>query len=219
MDAIAGWARNPVFDTEEPPPGPVFFAIKPEVEDALDVERTATQLRAENRLTGVPYRPELFHVSLLGIGWRPELRQEVVERARVAGAAITIPPFNVAFDRAASFGGKFRRPFVLFGGDGVAGIAALQSALIRELKKVGFGVKNHSYEPHMTLLYDRRQIAAQYIAPVRWRVREFSLIHGLHGLKQHVHLARWTLCLPSRRLYAGRVSSASSLLTRCEDGG
>jgi hypothetical protein len=37
---------------------------------------------------------------------------------------------------------------------------------------------------------------AQYIAPVRWKVREFSLIHSLHGLAEHVCLARWTLSGP-----------------------
>lgn len=186
----ADGGRASVLDAERLPIGPVFFAIKPEADDALDVERTARRLRARNGLTGVPCRREPLHVSLLCIGWRPEIRQEVVKRACVAGAAVTMRSFNVAFDRAASFGGQ---SFVLFGGDGVVGIEMLHGALIAELKKVGFNVKKHGYEPHMTLLFDPRRIMAQYIEPVRWRVREFSLVYSPHGLTQHVRLARWAL--------------------------
>lgn len=198
-DRLAGeqadgdWTSASVSDAATAPIGPVFFAIKPEADDALEVERTARGLRARNGLTGVPFRPQLLHVSLLCIGWRPEIRQEVVKRACVAGAAVTMRSFNVAFDRAASFGGQ---SFVLFGGDGVAGIEMLHKVLIAELKKVGFNIKKHSYEPHMTLLFDPRRIMAQYITPVRWKVREFSLVYSPHGFAQHVRLARWALSGP-----------------------
>ena len=110
-----------------------------------------------------------------------------------------MPSFEVAFDRAGSFNRTSRLdrqsdwPFVLFGGDGVIGIGMLQGALIDELNKVGFDIKKRSFEPHMTLLFDHRQIPEQSIVPVRWRVREFSLIHGLHGLARHVRSARWKL--------------------------
>jgi 2'-5' RNA ligase len=191
--ADGGGSDSSAVDGETPWPGAAFFAINPEADGAVDALQTARLLSAENGLTGVPYPSRLLHVSLLGIGRRPGLRQEAIERACVAAAAVTIRPFEVAFDRAASFRGGSKRPLVLFGGDGVAGIQMLQTALISELEKVGFSVRKHSYEPHMTLLYDRRRATAQYIAPVRWKVREFSLIHSLHGLAQHVRLARWTL--------------------------
>ena len=103
-----------------------------------------------------------------------------------------MPAFEVAFDRAASFGGDLTYPVVLLGGEGVIGIELLRQALTSKLENLGFVFKKQ-YEPHMTLLWDPRRIPEQSIAPVRWRVREFSLIHGLHGLKKHVHLARWTL--------------------------
>src|SRR5579859_2617755 len=124
---------------EKRPPGPVYFAITPDADAAHDAERATRPLRAQNRLTGVPLPPEALHVSLLGIGWRPELRREVVEAACAAAAAVTMPPFDVAFDRAGSFSRKesFNRqcewPWVLFGGDGVIGAEMLQSALISEL--------------------------------------------------------------------------------------
>jgi 2'-5' RNA ligase len=188
-----GWARKPVSEVETRPPGPVFFAINPDADGALDAQRTTRLLRVKNGLTGVPRPREVLHVSLQGIGWRPELRQEVVEAACVAADAIVIPPFEVAFDRAASFGGKSKWPLVLCGGDGVTGIVMLRKALISELKKLGFDVRKSCYAPHMTLLYDRRRVTVQSIPPVRWSVREFSLIHSLHGLTKHIRLARWKL--------------------------
>jgi 2'-5' RNA ligase len=194
-----GRARNPVLAVEKPLAGPVFFAITPDANATADAERTARLLRVENGLTGVPYPPEVLHVSLRSIGRRPRLPREVVEAACHAAAAVTMPPFEVAFDRAGSFNRTTRSerqsdwPFVMFGGDGVIGIEMLQRALINELNKVGFDMKKRSFEPHMTLLFDRRQVPAHSIAPVRWRVREFFLIHSLHGHTRHVRLARWKL--------------------------
>jgi 2'-5' RNA ligase len=188
-----GWARDRVFEVEKQPPGAVFFAISPDVDGVLGADRTTRLLSDKNRLTGVPRPADLLHVSLVGIGWYPELRQADVEAACRAAAAVVMPPFEVAFDRAASFGGGSNRPLVLCGGDGVIGIVMLQKALIAALERAGFDVKKNGYEPHMTLLYDRRRVTEQSIAPVRWRVREFALIHSLHGLTKHVRLARWTL--------------------------
>ncbi len=188
------WAYDPMRALEQQRrPTPVFFAITPDPDSALDAEQTAHRLRLENRLTGAVCRRDMLHVSVLGIGWRPDLREEKIEAACAAAAAVAMPPFTVAFDRAASFGGGANRPLVLCGGDGVAGILMLRRALIAGLKKVGVDVKKTHYEPHMTLLYDRRPIMGQFITPVRWKVREFSLIHSLHGAATHVCLAHWTL--------------------------
>jgi len=194
--------NNPVFQEEKRWPGPIFFAISPDADAALDAERTARLLRVKNGLTGAPYPQEALHVSLLGIGRRPGLRQEVVEAACVAAAAVVMPPFEVAFDRAASFRGQSKRPFVLFGGDGVIGIEMLQRALISELEKAGFSFKQKSYEPHMALLYDRRRVTEQFVAPIHWSVREFVLIHSLHGLAKHDRLGRWKL---PERAYPGEL--------------
>jgi 2'-5' RNA ligase len=187
-------ARDPVSERR---PGEVFFAISPDADGVLGADRTTRLLSGRHRLTGVPRPADVLHVSLAGIGWYPALRQENIEAACRAAAAVVMPPFDVAFDRAASFsrqeGISPNWPFVLYGGDGVIGMVMLRRALITELRKAGIDVNTNSFEPHMTLLYDRRRIAEQSIAPVRWRVPEFSLIHSLRGLTKHVHLARWKL--------------------------
>ena len=53
-------------------------------------------------------------------------------------------------------------------------------------------VKLH-YEPHLTLLYDDRCVAEQAIDIVSWTVREFVLVHSLHGQGRYVMLGRWPL--------------------------
>jgi RNA 2',3'-cyclic 3'-phosphodiesterase len=47
------------------------------------------------------------------------------------------------------------------------------------------------YEPHVTLLYDDRCVAEQAVDTVRWTVREFVLVHSLHGQGRYVFLGRW----------------------------
>jgi 2'-5' RNA ligase len=175
------------------PPGAVFFAINPDASGNSGAEAATRLLVAEHRLSGSPFPPERRHVSLLEIGYFPDLRPEVLEAACRVAASLTEPPFEIGFDRAASFSGKAKRPVVLFGGDRVGGAKAFQQVLVGKLKAAGLPFKAKQYTPHMTLIYDRRVVTEQPVAPVRWIAREFVLIHNLYGLSRHVPLARWTL--------------------------
>jgi 2'-5' RNA ligase len=107
-----------------------------------------------------------------------------------------MPLFDVAFDRTVSFSGRSgNQPFVLRGGDGVAGLMVLRERLGGALQKVGLWrwVKPQ-YEPHVTLLYDDRCVAEQAVDAVSWRVREFVLVHSLRGQRRYAALGRWPLC-------------------------
>jgi 2'-5' RNA ligase len=48
-------------------------------------------------------------------------------------------------------------------------------------------------EPHVTLLYDNRCVAEETVDTVPWTVREFVLVHSLHGQGRYVLLERWEL--------------------------
>jgi 2'-5' RNA ligase len=62
------------------------------------------------------------------------------------------------------------------------------------LQKIGFPRWiTRPYNPHVTLLYDKREILQQIIEPVRWTVREFALVRSLIGHRMHVPLQRWQL--------------------------
>ncbi len=76
------------------------------------------------------------------------------------------------------------------------GLLALHRHLGAALQKVGLWhwVKPQ-YEPHVTLLYDDRRVAEQAVDTVGWTVREFVLVHSLHGQGRYVFLGRWKLAV------------------------
>lgn len=117
--------------------------------------------------------------------------------AQAAGAALAadMPAFEIAFDRAASFGSKRgNHPYVLLGGDGVAAVARFQQALRMAMAKAGLKVSaTQTYTPHVTLLYDAKSVEQHAVETVAWTVSEFVLVHSLLGETKHVPLARWAL--------------------------
>ena len=188
-------ASLPGFDAAPKPTDRLFFAIFPDADAAARIARLAQQLRGEHGLHGTPLKPERFHVTLHHLGDYAGLPPHIIAMAGEAAAAVVTPPFEVAFDRAASFSSAPRnRPFVLRGGAGVAALTAFQQALGMAMGKVGLERwAKPVYTPHVTLLYDGRSVAEQAIAPIRWTAHEFVLVQSLIGQSRHVPLARWPL--------------------------
>lgn len=173
----------------------LFFAIFPDIDAAERIAQLARRLRNEHGLKGKPFATERFHVTLHHLGDYVGLPQGDVARAVDAATTVVMPPFEVTFDRAASFLGRPRnRPFVLRGGDGLAALMAFQQVLSTQLKKMGVGDSRvKAYTPHVTLLYDDFTIAEQAVETITWAAREFVLVHSMLGRAQHVPLARWPL--------------------------
>ncbi|SDR56968.1 2'-5' RNA ligase [Rhizobiales bacterium GAS191] len=173
----------------------VFFAIFPDMRVAAHIAEVVLHLRGAHGLTGRPLETERFHVSLLSLGEHAGLPQDIVAAAGEAASAVAMPPFEVAFNRAVSFGrGANDLPFVLRGGDGVAALTAFHQALGIAMKKAGLGrwVSPH-YTPHLTLLYDDRSVAEQAVETIGWTAREFVLVHSLLGRRRYFPLGRWPL--------------------------
>ena len=101
-------------------------------------------------------------------------------------------PFEVSFDRTASFQGRSgSRPFVLIGDDGLGRLQSFRRMLGAALTRRGLRrVANTNFTPHVTLLYDARSVEEYPIWPIFWTVTEFVLIHSKKG---HDYLARWSL--------------------------
>ena len=99
-------------------------------------------------------------------------------------------PFEVSFDRTASFRGRpGNRPFVLVGGDTLDRLKSLGHALSVAVAEQGMGRRaQRDFTPHVTLLYAERAVDEYPITPIRWTANEFVLIHSLKG---HRHVARW----------------------------
>ena len=183
------------FGASPRPADGLFFAVLPEAAAAADISRLGQHQSRTHGLTGKPILAERLHVSVHKIGDYAGRPRGIVAAGCEAGAAVEMSSFDLAFDRVVSFGGRSgNRPFVLRGGDGVAGLLALHRHLGAALQKVGLWrwVKPQ-YEPHVTLLYDDRYVAEQAVDPVRWTVREFVLVHSLHGQGRYDFLGRWKL--------------------------
>jgi 2'-5' RNA ligase len=182
----------------DPPPrltDRLFFAVFPDPHTAARIAQLAQRLRSEHALKGTPLATGRFHVTLLYLGSYAGLPQDIVAKASAAAQTVTMPQFDVAFDRAASFSRKRRdSPFVLLGEDGVAALTAFQQALGVALEHAGFeGIIKSHYTPHLTLLYGDHGVASQVVETVRWSVSEFVLVHSLLGQTQYLQLARWPL--------------------------
>jgi 2'-5' RNA ligase len=153
----------------------LFFALYPEPEARTRIAQLAQRLRTDHGLQGQPLGADKFHVTLHHLGDYAGLPNDVVEKARSAASAVAQRAFDVLFDHAASFSrGSRNRPFVLLGDEGLASLMAFQKALGVQMAKAGLGREvEHSFTPHVTLLYDDEAVARHPVDPVGWHVGEF----------------------------------------------
>jgi 2'-5' RNA ligase len=192
-------AEQLCFPFEPAPPSPVlhrlFFAILAPPDAALPITRFAHRLRGDYGLKSRPIASSRLHISLRGFGDYPALPDMLVDRARSAGASVSAPAFETTLDRVTSFGrGDGKRPVVLRARKDPAELAALHVHLGEAMKKAGLGrwVAPH-FAPHMTLLYDKREVKERAIEPIRMTVRDFVLVQSLVGQSRYIELGRWAL--------------------------
>jgi len=166
-----------------------FFAAVPDAGTAERIHRVAGVLKRAHKFDGKLIPPERLHISLFFLGGLPE---QDVRAACTAAAEVRMEPFEVLFDRTASFHGKRgSRPFVLVGDDGLQRLTSFRQMLGGAMLRSGLRrVANTNFTPHVTLLYDARAVEEYPIEPISWTVNEFVLIRSLRG---HEHLARWPL--------------------------
>lgn len=167
----------------------LFFAVLPDERVAERAHRLAGALAGRHRLRGRPLRPERLHVSLCHVGLSPGPPPEkVVALARQVGDGVALPPFKVAFDRVQSWR-RSNGPLVLVGDeDRVTGLNRLGDALAE-----GQGLRPRRFEPHISLIWGAGALAERAVPPLVWMVREFVLIHSIHGEGRHEVLGRWPL--------------------------
>lgn len=172
----------------------LFFALVPDAASAARIAVIGRALKQRHGLSGKLINADRLHVTLDYLGNYHGLPRDLVAAVGQAGDFVAAASFDIAFDRAASFVGKpAKRPFVLLGDEGTAGIAAFQQTLRAAMTEVGLARRSKSYTPHMTLLYDDQLVAEQAITPIGWRAKEFALVHSLRGQGRHIVLTRWPL--------------------------
>ncbi len=178
-------------------PDRIFFAILPSPADAAMIRARAEALRLDLGLRGRPRPPEVLHISLQFVGWYQPPPFASVDRAMRAAWTIELPRFEVTFDRVTSFGaGTEARPVVLRCAEGSAALLDLCEAFGPAMEAAG----PHRRRPgspsglHMTILYDRKVVPEAILdAPITIPVRDFALVHSLHGESRYLILGRWPL--------------------------
>ncbi len=154
----------------------------------------ARGLRITHGMWGRPLPPERLHGTLVHLGDFFGVPDEVVESAGKASAKVAagMKPFEIVFNRVMSFPRKVgRRPLVMLDGGHSLLIHELQQRLCAAL---GISDGGRKFTPHITLLYDEKNIAEQFLPePVVWTVSEIVLVHSLVGKSTYRELGRWEL--------------------------
>ncbi|SRR6266496_5022556 len=169
--------------------GRLFLAAVPDAGTAERIHRLAGVLKRAHKFDGKLIAPERLHISLFFLGGLPERH---ILAACEAATELWTEPFEVSFDRTASFRGRpGNRPFVLIGESGLRRLESFRRMLGAELTRSGLRqVANTNFTPHVTLLYDGRSVDEHPIQPIFWTVTQFVLIRSMKG---HDYLARWPL--------------------------
>jgi 2'-5' RNA ligase len=180
------------------PQGPVklFFSIFPDPQTAIRIGSLARHLRREYGLKGRPLLTPRLHCTLCDIDDGNAAWRSIVAKAQEAAANAASPPFRVSLNGVMSFASKKDHyPLVLVGDDGVVGLTRLYFSLYAAMRKAGLRPREPSnFNPHVTMLYDRRRIGEQSVEPICWTVNEIVLVLSLIGGTKYHSLGRWQLC-------------------------
>lgn len=177
-------------DWDGTPAAGCFSVAVPDPGTAAQIHRLAKVLKYAHRFGGQPIEPGRRNVTLLFLG---SFSQRLLQMAREAASDVRTPPFEMSFDRTASFRGRpGNRPLVLVGNEGLKRrVNSLRQSLGAALTRKGLkGFAHREFTPHLTLLYREHEVDEYPVVPFGWTVNEFVLIHSLH---RHAHLARWRL--------------------------
>ena len=168
-----------------------FFAL---FADAIAVDAADSfrrDLATRLNLTGPLADTSRLHMSLLCLCKQNPLPMGLDDEEAALDAArfVRLEPFDVSLDRAVSFGrngeqSQAKRPVVLTSSDN-SGIRKLYERLHGVLERARIiGGKLRPFTPHLTLLYDAGAVN-ETVSPISWTVREFHLVHSLHGKSQY----------------------------------
>jgi 2'-5' RNA ligase len=181
-----------------PETGSLFLAVFPPLAacEAIAIEIDA--LRVEHSLAGAPIKPSRLHATLHYLGEHAIERNDIVDKAAAAASRVAHAGFDMVLASACSFSTRNdRHPCVLLCPGERPPIHGLWRELGNQLMAVGLGrYLKRDFVPHVTVLYDTRLLTPQVVEPVRWQVRDFSLVRSQPGRNDYEILATWALREP-----------------------
>lgn len=179
----------------EPQSGSLFFGVfpAPAACEAIAVETDG--LRAEHSLAGAPIKSSRLHATLHYLGEHAVERNDIIDKAVEAASRVTHAGFDMVLASASSFSTRGdRHPCVMLCPEERQPVHGLWRELGNQLMAAGLGrYLKRDFIPHVTVLYDRRVLTPQAIEPIRWQVRDFSLVRGQPGKDEYEILADWAL--------------------------
>lgn len=150
--------------------------------------KSSARLRASGELRG----PHKYHVTLRGIAAPDGPFGQSIAMARAVAKAIRKTSFAVIFDQLASFGAAPNYALALMTREDLPGANGLSAALHDTMRHAGLKVDGSSFQPHVTLFYDRRRLEPIDVPELRWQVREFVLIESIDRRPYQI-LGSWPL--------------------------
>jgi 2'-5' RNA ligase len=190
----------PGFEPEPTLTDRLFFAVLPDAVARQRIGAVLADLRAAHGLQARPVMADCLHVTMGMVGDFPGIPGNLLARASHAAQEVVpaVAPFTVSFDTVLTFATRSRasgrRPLVLGGGEGVAGLHKLYGVLTQALRKAGIPGNPPNFTPHLTLMYDQLTVAEQAVDPVAWTVSELVLLHSHIGQNlPYAALGRWPL--------------------------
>jgi 2'-5' RNA ligase len=136
-----------------------------------------------------------LHISLNAVTSPHGPRKGDLEAALRAAEHIRFSSFPVAFGRLCTFRvGCEKQPTVLCCCAGAEELAALRDALREALTKERLWRGPSRFEPHVTLIWDRRSVPPSRLdEPIGWTVEDFVLLRTITGERRQVEIGRWPL--------------------------
>ena len=102
-------------------PAPVdnlFIAIFPDIDTSECITDLALEMRMRHRLRGRPLLKNRLHTTLQKLGVYDGVPADLVRDASRAAGELDEAAFGVVFDRAGTFIGEDKKPYVLLGSEG-----------------------------------------------------------------------------------------------------
>jgi 2'-5' RNA ligase len=175
----------------------LFIAVLPPNPIASRITQLALDLRSDHELYGRPFEVDRLHISMHMLGNYATFPKELIDDVNTIMHRTRLRSCIASFDRVSSLAGKSRVPrrcaIALRDSSGARGLKELRRVMADVLPSTP---RISSFTPHITLLYDRQNVAEEAISEMKWTVTEAALIHSKinrGSLQPYSLLTRWPL--------------------------
>lgn len=173
----------------------VFLAIFPDPLTAQCIAKFANTVCQKHGLHGSVRPASHLHVSVPVLNLEMAVPEKVVDQVCETVTSVT-RRFEINFDQVKSFrGSPENRPLVLANDNSVDnGVMRFHGSLCAEFAKYASPTYSiPKFTPHVTVLYDKQELAPEPIETMFWTVKEIVLVLSEVGATKYHRLRSWVL--------------------------